>query len=143
MSDNTVTIAIPERLYRRLQVVADTTNRPISDILVESAEAMLPVAEADADLPPELADELAAMRLFSDEALWKAVEPTLSLAQQERLTELTQQQQDRGTLTAIERDELEALLGEYDRSVLRRAQALALLSLRGHPLPDLNETDVL
>jgi hypothetical protein len=30
------------------------------------------------------------------------------------------------------------LLVEYDRSVLRRAQAFALLSLRGHSLPDFN-----
>jgi hypothetical protein len=93
-------------------------------------------------LPSDLADELAVMRLFSDEALWKATEPTLSPEQQAHLSELTRQQNKR-TLTEAEQDKLEALLAEYDRSVLRQAQALALLSLRGHPLPDLNETNEL
>ena len=139
MGANTVTITIPERLYRRLQVVADTTNRAIGDILIESAEAMLPVAEADATLPTEVADELAAMRLFSDEVLWKAAELTLSLEQQARLSELIRRQGERA-LTSTEENELKILMAEYDRSILRRAQALALLSVRGHAIPDLNET---
>jgi hypothetical protein len=141
MSTNTITVDIPERLYRRLQAVANTTNRAISDILVESAEAMLLVVEADAALPTEIADELAAMRLYSDEALWEATEATLSPEQQARLGELTRQQGEQ-TLTTTEKNELEELLALYDHSVLRRAQALALLSLRGHSIPDLNEVNI-
>lgn len=141
MSTNTITVNIPERLYRRLQMVANSTNRAISDILVESAEAMLPVVEADAALPAKIADELAAMHLYSDEALWEATEPILSPEQQARLSALTRQQGEQ-SLTVTEKIELEELLTQYDHSVLRRAQALALLSLRGHPLPDLNEANV-
>lgn len=133
MSANTITVTIPERLYRRLQTVANNTNRAISDILIDSVEAMLPVTDADAVLPPEIADELAAMRLFSDEALWTATKPTLSPEQQARLSELTRRQGEK-VLTLTEQNELDHLLAEYDRSVLRRAQALALLSMRGHPL---------
>jgi hypothetical protein len=139
MSANTITVTIPDRLYRRLQVVASHTNRPISDILIDSATTLLPVAEADVTLPTELADELAAMRLFSDEALWKATEPTLSPKQQLRLTELTRQQGAR-TLSPVAQQELNNLLAKYDRSVLLRAQALSLLAIRGHAVPDLNET---
>ena len=88
-------------------------------------------------LPSEIADELAAMRLFSDKALWQASEALLSLVQQGRLSELTQKQ---GTsdLTTAEQDELSQLLTAYDRSVVRRAQAFALLSMRSHTIPDLN-----
>ncbi|GAB4415227.1 MAG: hypothetical protein Fur0044_10280 [Anaerolineae bacterium] len=134
----TVTVTIPERLYRRLQSVATSTNRAVSDVLIASAEAALLVESADEILPTELSDELAAMRLYSDEALWLATQPTLSPEQQTRLTELTTEQTFR-TLANMEQDELKKLLAEYDYSVLRRAQALALLSLRGHVLPDLNQ----
>ncbi len=139
MSTNTVIVTIPERLYRRLQAVAKHTNRAISDVLIDSAETLLPIENADTALPAEVVDELAAMRLFSDEALWQATEPTLSPEQQARLSELTKLQGER-TLTPAEQNELTKLLAEYDRSVLHRAQALALLSVRGHTLPDLNET---
>ncbi len=140
MSTNTVTVTIPKRLYHRLQSVARDTNQAVSELLIASAEAMLALDNADAALPPELADELAAMRLLSDKALWATTEALLSPEQQARLSELTRQQAARA-LTAVEQDELKSLLAEYDHSVLRRAQAFALLSLRGHTLPDLNETD--
>ncbi|MFN8458651.1 MAG: hypothetical protein U0401_29025 [Anaerolineae bacterium] len=140
MSVNTVTVTIPERLYRRLASVAASTNRAVSEVLIASAEAALTIESADTSLPPEMADELTAMRLFSDEALWSAMEPILSAPQQARLTQLTREQSVR-SLTGAEQDELNSLLAEYDYSVLRRAQAMALLSLRGHKLPDLNETN--
>lgn len=137
MSDNTVTLTIPDRLYRRLRLIAETTHRPIADILLESAAAMLPLAEADTDLPTPIADELTAMRVLSDAALWQATEPTLTAEQQTRLSDLSRQRVER-SLSPAEETELHQLLAEYDRSVLRRAQALALLSLRGHTIPDLN-----
>jgi len=139
MSANTVTVTIPERLYNRLQAIAKNSNQAISDVLIASAEAMLVLENADTALSPEVADELAAMRLSSDEALWASTQSTLSPQQQARMSELTQYQAER-TLTAAEQNELDNLLAEYDRSVLRRAQAFALLSLRGHTLPDINET---
>jgi hypothetical protein len=139
MTHNTsVTVSIPDRLYRRLESIARATHREVADVLIASVEATLPINSADADLPAEVADELAAMRLFSDEALWVATKPTLSASQQAQLNKLTEAQGTRD-LTASEQDELEKLLAEYDRSILRRAQALALLSLRGHDLPDLND----
>lgn len=139
MGANIVTVKIPERLYRRLRTIAQGTNRAIAEVLIASAEAMLPLDSAETDLPPEVADELAAMRLFSDQALWNATQPSLSSKQQARLSKLSQQQLE-GSLSSSEQEELNRLLAEYDRSVLRRAQAFALLSLRGHKLPDLNAT---
>ncbi len=108
-------------------MVASHTNRPISDILIVSAASLLPVAEADVTLPTELADELAAMRLFSDEALWKATEPTLSPEQQLRLTELTHQQGERALLQA-EQQELNSLLAEYDRSSVASSASSGFVS---------------
>lgn len=91
--------------------------------------------EIPADLPPDLANEIAAMALFTDEALRSASDASLSPAQQHRLRQLTQSSQER-RLTDADASELEYLMEQYDIAVLRRAHALALLSQRGYPLPD-------
>ncbi len=137
METTTVTIDIPERLYRRLQWVSEATNRAIPDVLIATTEAVFARNTDDTGLPDELADELAAMQLFSDQALWDATKPILSTEQQERMRELSQEQQER-VLSPVEQDELRGYVSAYDRAVLRRAQAFALLALRGHTVPDLN-----
>ena len=75
--------------------------------------------------------ELAEMIGLSDEALWQATTPTFTKAQQERLSMLNDLADDR-PLTAREKVEQMELLFAYEQSVLRRAQAFALLSQRGH-----------
>jgi len=89
---------------------------------------------APPNLPPDLADELAVMHLFSDDALWAAVQPSLSPAEQHRLRQLNHLAGER-PLTQAEASEQAVLLRAYHRSVLRRAQALAILGQRGHPVP--------
>ncbi len=138
MSLNKVTVTLSDRLYRRLQAMATENNQNIADILVAGAEAMFLLEEDEAQLPADVADELAAMRYYSDEALWQATQPHLSPTQQTRLEELTHRQGVE-SLTEAEQKELDMLLADYDRSVLYRAQAFALLTLRGHTIPDLND----
>jgi predicted unusual protein kinase regulating ubiquinone biosynthesis (AarF/ABC1/UbiB family) len=137
MTTNTVTIDVPNRLYRQLTRVAEQTQQDIAKVLLTLAETMFTVEAVNRNLPSHIADELMAMQWFSDIALWKASQPTLSEKQQLELSELTHQQANR-PLTQTEQTRLTELLAEYDWSVLRRAQALALLSLRGHNIPDLN-----
>ena len=60
-----VSISLPERLFQRLKRVADLTHRSVEEVAATSLEVALP---ADQNLPVELADELAAMRLCSDDA---------------------------------------------------------------------------
>ena len=85
-------------------------------------------------LPADIAAELTAMRLFSDAALRAAVEPSLSPTEQWRLHQLNAMVGER-ELTLAEENEQKALIAAYNRSVLRRAKALALLAQRGHDLP--------
>jgi hypothetical protein len=54
-------------------------------VLATTIDVALP---PDPNLPADLADELAAMSLFSDDALWAATESSLSPAQQRRLRQL-------------------------------------------------------
>ena len=123
-----VSIEVPEPVYRRLQHIAETTHRSVEDVLVSTVNVALPAAP---DLPDDVSNELAAMSMFSDDALWAAVESALSAAERTRLGQLNDMADDR-PLTAAERHELDGLLSRYDYAVLRRARALALLTHRGY-----------
>jgi hypothetical protein len=138
MDTMTLTFSVPERLYHRLQTVAHKTKRTLPEVLIASAETAL--AHTESSLPPKIANELASMPHLSTEQLWAATHPTLSQAELNRLDTLSAQQKKR-TLSTNEQEELNALFAEYDRSVLRRAQALVLLQLRGEVIPDLNRSD--
>lgn len=127
-----VKIAVPVPLYDRLKRAAELTHRSVEDVLATTVNAALP---PDPNLPPDLADNLAVLVLLSDDALWAAAESSLSPAQQTRLDQLSSVADNR-SLTAAESSELSQLLEQYDRSVLRRAKALAVLAQRGYQIPD-------
>jgi hypothetical protein len=131
MTTQTISVQVPEPIFRKLKRAADVTCRPVEEVLAATLNAALPEPSG---LPPELADELASMHLFSDDALWAATEPSLSPTEQRRLSQLNRIA-DQRPLTKAEEAEQEQLLAAYHRSVLRRAQALAILAQRGHPIP--------
>ena len=85
MTTRTVSVQVPEPIFRKLKRAADVTCRPVEEVLAATLNAALPEPSG---LPPELADELASMHLFSDDALWAAVEPSLSPTEQRRLGQL-------------------------------------------------------
>ena len=85
-------------------------------------------------VPADLAAEFAAMHLLSDQALQAAAQPPLSPAELYRLRQLNHAAGER-SLTQVEGAEQTALLNVYHISVLRRAQALAILAQRGHEMP--------
>ena len=130
MAEKTIAVYVPESAYRKLQRAAELTYRSVDEILVSTIESSLP---APPNIPPELAEELAAMHLFSDDALWAVARPSLSQAEQARLAQLNQTAGER-PLTSAETAEQKDLLFAYHRSMLRRAQALAILAKRGHPI---------
>ncbi len=123
----TVSVELPEPIFRRLRHIAEVTHRSVEDVLATTVDAALPQTPG---VPPEVADDLAAMAVFSDAALWTAAETTLSPEQQRRLSQLTQEGETR-LLPDAEAAELTQLIDAYDRAVLRRAKALALLAQRG------------
>jgi hypothetical protein len=124
----TVTLTLPDSVLSKLNRAAELTHRSVDEIVAATVEAAL---TAHVDLPAELEAELAAMRLFSDEALWAATYPSMSAFEQQRLAQLNEAAQDHA-LTPAEQAEQQSLLRAYNRSILRRAQALAILKQRGH-----------
>lgn len=130
MSEKMVEVRVSETVYRRLQRAAELTYRSVDEILTSTIEASLP---SPPDLPDEIAETLAAMHTLSDDALWSATKPSLSLADQTRLRQLNHLAGQR-PLTSAEKAEQESLITAYHHAVLRRAQALAILAQRGHPI---------
>ena len=127
----TIPVQLPEPLYQRLQNVALAAHRSIDDILASAVAVALPPSP---DLPDALADELAEMIWLSDVSLRAALQPTFTADQQARLAELNDLVDER-TLTRAEQAEQDQLLVAYERSVLRRAQAFAILDRRGYHPP--------
>jgi hypothetical protein len=137
MSSATIPIQLPEFLFQRLKRAAELTHRSVEEIAATTLDAALP---SHPNLPAEIANELAAMQVFSDDALWAAVEPSFSPTQARRLAQLNATTSER-ELSVAESSEQRDLIAAYRHSVLRRAQALAILAQRGHPLPNLAHAD--
>ena len=133
-----IPIQLPEPLFQRLKRAADLTHRSVEEIAAATLEAALPLLPA---LPPDIANELAAMHLLSDEALWAATAPSFSPTEEYRLNQLNIAAAERA-LTPAESAEQHSLITAYRHSVLRRAQAFAILAQRGHRLPVTDEANI-
>ena len=130
MASVMIPVQLPETLFRKLERAAALTHRSIEEIAATSLEAVLPTTSG---VSSEMANELAAMRVFSDDALRAAVAPAFAPTEEQRLAQLNGLTGVRD-LTAAEQSEQNDLIQNYRRSVLRRAQALAILAQRGHPI---------
>jgi hypothetical protein len=86
---------------------------------------------SDDDLSPELTEALSSLSLLDDETLWQTARAHLSPELSEELEGLHFKQQREG-LTTSEAERAAVLLRHYERSMLLRAQAAALLKQRGH-----------
>lgn len=129
-ASQSVNVSLPQPLFQRLQRIAETTHRSVEDVLTTTINVALPPTP---DLSSDLADELTAMVLFSDEDLQAACQSSLSVAQQKRLGQLSHSGGYR-PLTNAESQELRLLLNLYDYAILRRAKALAVLAQRGYDI---------
>ncbi len=128
----TITLRLPEALYRRAQAAAEAQQQPLEEIVLDAVATGMPLLD---DLPPELAHEAAALSLLNDEALWRAARETMTLEQLEQFDMLVEQK-GRADLPDDDQRRLDLLLNEYQRIVLLRAQAAVLLKLRGYDMSD-------
>ena len=130
MAEPTVSVEVKESVYGKLKRAAELTQRSIDDVLNSTIDAAL---VADSSLPQELSGELAAMHVMSDAALFSALHPIFTSQHDRRLAELSCESQQRD-LGRSEKEERESLLHLYDKSILLRAQAMAILHQRGHTI---------
>ena len=131
MSNQEVTLHLPEIVMQRAQDAANALHRPVEEILTAVLTAALPDL---ADVPSEMHSDLAQMTWLSDPDLWAIARSTLPDDKQIQLQDLVHLQ-GRQELTEEEQTTLESLRRDYGKVTLRKARAYALLSLRaGQPL---------
>jgi hypothetical protein len=79
---------------------------------------------------------IAGLEHLDDEALWQAARSCLTAEMARRTEELHHKRQSEG-LTEAEGQTLAELVGQYEQSMLIRAQAAVLLKQRGHDVSKL------
>ena len=129
-----VTISLPEPLYRQFQQVAQISRRRLEDVLLQTITGNVPPTVDDA--PPEIQAELQALQWLNANSLWDVARSRIPPEQQARHEYLLHQNQ-RGTISPAEREELDRLGAIADRITVKKAYAYALLRWRGFPLPTL------
>jgi hypothetical protein len=136
MVTHELVVQIPDQIYRRLEHMAQEIDQPVETIVLTSITGNLPPSLDD--VPADLCEDLRALQMLDDGALWAVARSRLSPAKQARLETLLARN-SAGALTEAEREELTRLGEETDRLNLRKAQAYALLRWRGFPLPPLDD----
>ncbi|MFP4394311.1 MAG: hypothetical protein ACLFTI_03525 [Anaerolineales bacterium] len=131
----TVTLTLPDKLYQPVRRTAQATDQPMEAVLLTALESFLPPLD---ELPSDLADELAQMQTWDEEALRRVLLETVPVDQQQAIEALLQRNQAEG-LNEVEREELESLQRTADRVMLRKAHAAVLLRFRGRRVPTLAE----
>ena len=133
MSTEPLTIHIPFPLYQYLKQRAEEAQRSIEEETLQVLATVVPAEEA---LPPDLAAAMDSLEAFDDAALWEAARQRLPQEAGVRLQEL-HARKGQGGLSGAESQQLADLVRQYERTMLVRARAAAVLKGRGHDVSDL------
>jgi len=126
MSDQTITLTLPDDLYQRFQQHAALKQRGVAQDLLSLATNAL----VQDDLPVESQQEVTALGQLDTPALWQMARRQLTSDKAATLETLLFKQQRTG-LTKSEKTRLEQLRHEHDAILLVRASAIGLLHDRG------------
>jgi hypothetical protein len=132
MTTQSVSIELPDEIYRRLERMATETQRSLEEVIFQTVRGNLPPALDD--LLPERRDLVADLQHLNDDALWAVAREPLSARRWRRHQHLLHKAET-STLTSKEQAELAALREATDRFVIRRSCALAPLTWCGHTIP--------
>ncbi|HLB45739.1 MAG TPA: hypothetical protein VJL59_01815, partial [Anaerolineales bacterium] len=99
----------------------------------EVVATAVPIAD---ELPPDLAEAISPLALLDNEALWRAARSHLPAEAASQMEELHLKRQREG-LSEAEQQTLAGLVRQYERAMLVRAQAAALLKQRGYDVSEL------
>ena len=124
MASSPVVVHIPQSIYHRLERAAARLKKPVDMLVAETLEAAL---ADDGDIPPEFVAEMKAVEQLDKSGLQQVVATDMKAEEQASLDALLDTQNAR-PLTPEENDQLETLRREYERLLLRKARAFALLA---------------
>jgi hypothetical protein len=136
MSNHSVTIELPEHIFQRLSLLAETTARPLAEIVAQSVVSNLP-PEIDKS-SPEIQPELLRMQSLHDTDLLEIAQAVVTPEQQNYHEELLAKNA-LDQLSNDERAELTRLRLEVDRQMFCKAYAWSILRWRGYRTSSLRE----
>ena len=123
-----VTLNLPDTLYNKLRRKAEQAHRSVEEELLDAVAAAVPDTD---DLPPDLQAAVDQLAVLDDAGLWNAARMSMPTDAAEELEGLHDKRQREG-LTEAEAQAAAALVRQYERTMLVRAEAAALLAERGH-----------
>lgn len=126
-----VTIKIPEILYERARETAEATSLSLDEVFAQSIALSLPPLEEE--LSGEIRSMLSSLALLSDDELENIAHGQMYVPDQESLESLAETQKRR-PLTSKEQVELNGLMIEVQKFMLRKAEAYRLLARRGYSI---------
>ena len=115
MSEQTITVTLPNSVYDRIRTTALVTSLTSEEIIKQSVMLLLPAFESD--ISPNLRLSLTKLSLLADIQLWKTANSVMKNSQQIRLEKLAELQKHR-TLTENEQSELDSLMDEAQQIML-------------------------
>lgn len=133
MANEMLWVQLPPATLQRLRERAEQSHRTVE----EEVRDIVTAAVADDAIPADLEADLDRLKTADDATLWQVAQTSrLPQAMSDEIEELHFKQQREG-LTVEERSHLAALMREYERAMLLRAQAMALLKGRGNSIDGL------
>ena len=133
MNMQNLTVSIPVALFEMLKLRASRRNHTVEDETLDIIATAVPGSD---QLPDDLSRAIEHLGLLDDSSLWLAARSHLAKEAAEELEVLNLKQQREG-LTTGERQAVDALLRQYDRAMLVRAKAAAILHQRGFDVSEL------
>lgn len=133
MTAQEITLHLPELLYKKLKARAEQTQRTIENEVLDVLATTLPIVDSLSD---DLEAAISSLALLDDTALWRTARVVFPPDAAQQLEELHVKRQREG-LTDAEAQIVAALTQQYERTMLIRAQATALLKQRGHDVSSL------
>ncbi len=132
----TITIDLPDKLYKHLQRAAELSSQPTETIVVQSlAHSLPPLLE---EIPTHYQPDVFPLLQMSDAELQREMSRVYS---QDRWAEYQAllDKKKQTTLRAEEEARLKSLRRQADVLTFRRGYAAVLLKRRGYRLPSLEE----
>ena len=121
-------LRVPEIVYLRAREIARETSQTVEQVMLSHLETLPFTLPA---LAPEEEAELAALHHLSDDALWTIAHEQLPAQKQKQLEKLMMRH-SRGALSTDELAVLAQFVERGERLMLRKSEAMAILSQRGH-----------
>lgn len=139
MTVQSVTLQLPEPIYRYLQQVAAATQRPLEQLAEQSLVGNLPPSITS--MPADMQRDLLTLQAAPTKKLKQMALSQIAPAQQARHLALLEKN-SAGTILPTEQEELAALRLAADHLMVQKAYAWAVLRWHGQPVPELDELPV-